>query len=67
MNVNIIVAAFVKRLKWPVYGAKNQRISGFANALVGSVRGIVLDVWGLSYDVKSCGVVRRCRCATPGT
>lgn len=67
MNVNIMGAAFAKRSKWPVYGAKNRHLYGSVNVQGGFVMGIVLDVGGLSCDVKSCGVVRRCGCATPGT
>lgn len=50
MNVNITVAAFVKRSRLPVFGAKNRLLNGSVNVQGAFVRGIVTDVGGLSYD-----------------
>lgn len=50
MNVNIIVAAFAKRSRLPVYGAKNRLLNGSVNVRGAFVRGTVTDVGGLSCD-----------------
>lgn len=58
MSVNIIVAAFAKRSKWPVYGAKNRHLYGSVNVQDAFVRGIVSDV-GVSNMTETL-ILRDC-------